>query len=61
MNNSFKDVVTGIKLAIKLRGLAESVNFYHIYPFLRIIQVISGVSIILFLSTPSLIENFYLH
>jgi len=51
----------GIKLGWKLPSLPASVEKYHNYPLTRIFRVIGGISIILFLSSPSWVGNSYFY
>lgn len=53
--------IHGIKLGIKLSLLPPFVESFHNYPLVRIFRVIGGVSIILFLSTPTWLGNSYLY
>lgn len=51
----------GLKLAWKLPSLPSQMDRFHNYPLIRIFRVIGGISIILFLSSSSWIENFYFY
>ena len=51
----------GIKLGWNLPSLPESVSKFHNHPLVRILRVIGGISIILFLSSPKWIGNSYLY
>ena len=51
----------GLKLSWSLPSLPVSVNQFHNYPIVRILRVIGGISIILFLSSPNWIGDSYLY
>ena len=51
----------GLKLSWSLPSLPVSVNEFHNYPIVRILRVIGGISIILFLSSPNWIGDSYLY
>jgi len=57
----FKRILIGLKYGWNLPSLPISVNNFHNYPLVRIFRVIGGISIILFLSSPSWIGDSYLY
>lgn len=56
----FQRFIYGVKLSWNLPSLPTSVNKFHNYPLIRIFRVIGGISILLFLSSPSWIDNSYI-
>ena len=61
MRKFFKDIWIGIKFAFKVPSLPESINKLHNYAITRILRVIGGVSIILFLSSPDWIGDSFIY
>jgi len=61
--NILSRVWHGLKLAWNLPSLPDSVSKFQSYPLVRILRVIGGVSIVLFLSPYSsgLLENYLLY
>lgn len=57
----FKRIIIGLKHSWNLPSLPESVNKFHSYPLTRIFRVIGDISIILFLSSPSWIGDYFLY
>jgi hypothetical protein len=59
---TFQRIIIGLKIAWNLPNLPLSLEKLHNYPLTRIFRVIGGISVILFLSSPSWIEkNSYLY
>lgn len=56
----FQRFIYGVKLAWNLPSLPTSVDKFHNYPLIRIFRVIGGISILLFLSSPGWINNYYI-
>ena len=56
----FQRFIYGVKLAWNLPSMPTSVDKFHNYPLIRIFRVIGGISILLFLSSPSWIDNSYI-
>ncbi len=61
MKKLFKDVWTGIKFAFKVPSLPESINKFQNYVLTIILRVLGGISIVLFLSSPSWIEDSFIY
>ena len=61
MKKIFKDIWIGIKFSFKLPSLPERVNRFHNYPLVRILRVLGGISILLFLSSPTWVGNSFLY
>ena len=59
MRKFFKDVWIGLKFAFKVPSLPESISRFHNYALTRIFRVLGGISIVLFLSCPSWIGNYF--
>ena len=55
--SKFQRFLYGVKLGWNLYTLPDSVNIFHNYALVRIFRVIGGISIILFLTSPSWIED----
>lgn len=53
-------LILGAKLGFKLSLLPKVIEDFHNYPLVRIFRVIGGVSVVLFLSSPSWLDTFYL-
>lgn len=62
-NNTLSRILKGLKLGFNLSLLPAKVERFHNNPFTRIFRVLGGISIILFLSSPSVftIDNFFIY
>lgn len=61
MRKFIKDIWIGVKFAFKLPSLPESVNTFHNYPLTRILRVLGGISIVLFLYSPGWTANPFIY